>query len=163
MFGSPSKLSATITPIGSSGLSTYPQLTRQYSGAARSFVVFVKSFREHVSAIIDENIYTKIKTSILPPSLREHASAVISGNYIKKGSYRCTALRSRIGAWFDRLLGGCRQYKNTHGLANIFAITTWSSNEQTDMIPQVSSTNEIFDWAYGTFKYKRNYRLNTML
>jgi hypothetical protein len=85
-------------------------------------------------------------------------SAAIVGNYAKmKGSRWCTALRSQIGAWLSHLFGGCRHYKNTHNPANIFAITTGSSNEQTDMIPQLPSTNEIFGWAYGPFKYKQNY------
>jgi hypothetical protein len=123
-------------------------------------VVFVKSLGEHASDIIDENIYTKI----LPSSLREHASATVGGNYANmKGSRRCTMVRSQIGAWFPRLLGGYLHYKNEHGPVNIFAITTGSSKEQTDLIPQSPSTNEIFDWAYGPFKYKRNYRLSTML
>jgi hypothetical protein len=92
-------------------------------------------------------IFIQEKIRILPQSLRKHASAAIGGNYInKKGSRRCTALRSQLGTWFPRLLGGCCQRKNTHGPANVFAITTGSSNEQTDLIPQFPSTDKIFGW-----------------
>jgi hypothetical protein len=36
--------------------------------------------------------------------------------------------------------------QKTHGLANVFAITTGSSNEQTDLIPQFPSTDKFFGW-----------------